>query len=143
MPQLTRRRYPERQDCWHVYLGDVHVGTIVRRVGQPHDQDAWQWLCGFYPGSNPASRREESRRPLSKLAPTSMWRGGRSQLGERPPTIRLGAISGTGRPENMPCGSAAGVCRRTGDPMKHSPERPYATLRKSLINVDLLQHTAA
>jgi hypothetical protein len=23
MPQLTRRRYPERQDCWHVYYGDA------------------------------------------------------------------------------------------------------------------------
>jgi HEPN domain len=57
MPALTRRRYPERQDCWHVYFGDVHVGTIARRVGQPHDQDPWQWLCGFYPGSDPGEQR--------------------------------------------------------------------------------------
>jgi hypothetical protein len=28
MVQLTRRRYPERPDCWHIYFGDVHVGTI-------------------------------------------------------------------------------------------------------------------
>ena len=33
MPTLTRRRYPERPDCWHVYYGDVHAGTIARRVG--------------------------------------------------------------------------------------------------------------
>jgi hypothetical protein len=32
MPALTRRRYPERQDCWHVYYGDVHVGTIARPI---------------------------------------------------------------------------------------------------------------
>jgi hypothetical protein len=56
MPELPRRRYPERQDCWQVYFGDVHVGTIARRVGQPHDQDAWQWLCGFYPGSDPGEQ---------------------------------------------------------------------------------------
>jgi hypothetical protein len=56
MPELTRRRYPERPDCWQVYYGDVHVGTIARRVGQPHDQDAWQWLCGFYPGSDPGEQ---------------------------------------------------------------------------------------
>jgi hypothetical protein len=56
MPALTRRQYPERQDCWHVYFGDVHVGTIARRVGQPHDQDAWQRLCGFYPGSDPGEQ---------------------------------------------------------------------------------------
>ena len=30
MPALTRRRYPERQDCRHVYYGDVQVGTIAR-----------------------------------------------------------------------------------------------------------------
>jgi hypothetical protein len=29
MVELTRRRYPERQDGWHVYHGDVHVGTIA------------------------------------------------------------------------------------------------------------------
>ncbi len=56
MPALTRRRYPERQDSWHVYFGDVHVGTIARGVGQPHDQDPWQWLCGFYPGSEPGEQ---------------------------------------------------------------------------------------
>jgi hypothetical protein len=43
------RRYPERPDCWHVYYGDVHVGTIARRTGNPHDTDPWAWRCGFYP----------------------------------------------------------------------------------------------
>jgi hypothetical protein len=53
MPALTRRRYPERHDCWHVYCGDVHVGTIALRTGVPHDADPWGWSCGFYPGSHP------------------------------------------------------------------------------------------
>ena len=53
MPALTRRRYPERPDCWHVYYGDVHAGTIAIRVGCPHDEDQWEWSCGFYPGSRP------------------------------------------------------------------------------------------
>jgi hypothetical protein len=53
MPQLTRRRYPERPDCWHIYFGDVHVGTIAIRSGIPHDEDPWGWSCGFYPGSHP------------------------------------------------------------------------------------------
>jgi hypothetical protein len=52
MPALTRRRYPERHDCWHVYF-DVHVGTIVRRVGIPNSTPPWSWSCGFYPGSHP------------------------------------------------------------------------------------------
>jgi hypothetical protein len=50
MPDLTRRRDPSRADCWLVYYGDVHVGTIARRVGHPGAVEAWQWRCGFYPG---------------------------------------------------------------------------------------------
>ena len=57
MPVLTRRRYPERQDCWHVYFGDVQVGTIVRSVGNPNAEAQWQWQCGFYPGSEPGEYR--------------------------------------------------------------------------------------
>ena len=53
MPALTRRRYPERPDCWHIYCGDVHAGTIAMRVGNPHDTDPWERSCGFYPGSHP------------------------------------------------------------------------------------------
>jgi hypothetical protein len=52
MPALTRRRYPERHDCWHVYYGDVHVGTIASRAGVPVDVDQWGWDCGFYPRSH-------------------------------------------------------------------------------------------
>jgi hypothetical protein len=37
MPMLTRRRYPERPDYWHIYYGDVCVGTIAKRVGNPFD----------------------------------------------------------------------------------------------------------
>jgi hypothetical protein len=52
--KLTRRRSPDhREECWHVYYGDVHVGTIALRTGIPHDEDAWGWSCGFYPGSHP------------------------------------------------------------------------------------------
>lgn len=53
MPALTRRRYPERPDCWHVYYGDVHVGTIAIRTGIPPGEDPWEWACGFYPGCEP------------------------------------------------------------------------------------------
>jgi hypothetical protein len=54
MPELTRR--PDREapdECWHVYYGDVRVGTIAKRVGIPFDEDPWGWACGFYPGSHP------------------------------------------------------------------------------------------
>jgi hypothetical protein len=53
MPQLTSRRSADRQDCWHIYFGDVHAGTIAMRAGNPHDTEPWEWICGFYPGSRP------------------------------------------------------------------------------------------
>jgi hypothetical protein len=48
MPALTRRRNLEAPDeCWHVYYGDVQVGTIARRVGCPVDVDQWEWRRRF------------------------------------------------------------------------------------------------
>lgn len=46
MPELTRRRYSERPDCWQVYYGDVHVGTLEIRIGNAPGTDAWEWACG-------------------------------------------------------------------------------------------------
>jgi hypothetical protein len=57
MPTLTRRRYPQRPDCWHIYYGDVHAGTIARRVGNPFDTAPWEWACGFYRGSHPGEHQ--------------------------------------------------------------------------------------
>jgi hypothetical protein len=60
MPELARRRYSERPDCWHVFYGDVHVGTIARRTGCPADVDQWEWSCGFYPGSHPSEHLHDT-----------------------------------------------------------------------------------
>jgi hypothetical protein len=50
MPALSRRRSREaHQECWHIFCGDVRVGTITERAGVPHDVDQWGWRCGFYP----------------------------------------------------------------------------------------------
>ena len=49
MPELTRRRSIDaREECWHVYYGDVLAGTIPIGSGNPHDKDPWEWHCGFY-----------------------------------------------------------------------------------------------
>jgi hypothetical protein len=38
LPKLTRRRSLDAPDeCWHVYYGDVRVGTIAIRTGMPPD----------------------------------------------------------------------------------------------------------
>jgi hypothetical protein len=58
MPELTRRREKEgHQQCWHIYYGDVHVGTIGERAGVPVGVDQWGWKCGFYPGAEPNEHR--------------------------------------------------------------------------------------
>ena len=55
MPQLTRRRDPNTtQETWGVYYGDVQVGTIAERAGNPAGSPRWQWACDFYPGSHPS-----------------------------------------------------------------------------------------
>jgi hypothetical protein len=49
MPALSRRRSDNpHHETWHVYFGDVHVGTIGERAGVPVDVDQWSWSCGFY-----------------------------------------------------------------------------------------------
>jgi hypothetical protein len=56
--RLFRRRVQgAQQQCWHVFYGDVHVGTITERAGVPHDVDRWGWDCGFYPVTH---RREHA-----------------------------------------------------------------------------------
>jgi hypothetical protein len=55
---LTRRRSSDaHRAAWHVYYGDVHVGTIGRRAGAPVDVDQWSWSCGFYPGLRSGQHR--------------------------------------------------------------------------------------
>ena len=58
MPALTRRKYPERPDCWQIYYGDVCVGSIALRSGCPVDEPQWEWGCGFYPGMGPRQGRQ-------------------------------------------------------------------------------------
>ncbi|WP_187435498.1 hypothetical protein [Bradyrhizobium cytisi] len=54
MPHLTRRRDRNAgQESWLIYYGDVHVGSIGLRSGNPTESDPWEWRCGFYPGSRP------------------------------------------------------------------------------------------
>jgi hypothetical protein len=58
MPALTRRRSTDaREECWHIYYGDVQAGTIAIRIGNPQDEDPWEWYCGFYPGSHPGEHQ--------------------------------------------------------------------------------------
>ena len=41
--------------------GSIRLGSataqIAKSVGNPGAVEQWQWLCGFYPGSNPGEQR--------------------------------------------------------------------------------------
>jgi hypothetical protein len=61
MPELTRRRSTDaREECWHVYYGYVHVGTIALRSGALVDVDQWGWQCGFHPPSHNGRQTEDT-----------------------------------------------------------------------------------
>jgi len=49
LPALTRRRSPHAQDCWHVYYGDVRVGTIAMRMPSPRRHADWQFQAWLDP----------------------------------------------------------------------------------------------
>jgi hypothetical protein len=54
MPSLTRgSNLDSREEAWLIFYGDVKVGAIGRRSGNPVGTDSWFWRCGFYPVSNP------------------------------------------------------------------------------------------
>lgn len=51
MTALTRRKKPDRPDCWNIRAGDVDIGAIGRRPGVPLHVDQWEWSCGIHPNA--------------------------------------------------------------------------------------------
>ena len=77
MPALTRRRSTDApEEWWHIYYGDVQVGTIAIRTGIPHDEDPWGWSCGFYPGSHPGEHEDGTAATFDQAHPDfeAAWR---------------------------------------------------------------------
>jgi hypothetical protein len=67
MPALTRRRSTDApEECWHIYCGDVRVGTIAIRTGIPHEEHPWGWICGFYPGCQPSEYKDGTAKTFDK-----------------------------------------------------------------------------
>ena len=122
--ELTRRRYPERRDCWHVYFGDVRVGTISIRTGVPFDVDQWEWTCGFYPGCEPGQHsngsavdfehaRADFEEAWRRLLPTRTeehfqeWRDQRDWTARKYAMWKRGELLPSQKPNTMmrcPCG---------------------------------------
>ena len=65
-----------QQETWLIHYGDVRVGVIAERVGNPDHTPGWQWSCGFYPGSNFSERasRLADRFDQARHALEAAWR---------------------------------------------------------------------
>jgi len=109
MPDLTRRPDPSRANRWLIHYGDVHVGTISKCVGNPGAAEAWQWLCGFYPGSNPGDQRGGRRHV--RAGPRRV-RGGLARL---PAKAIRGRLSGLARSAGMDGGKVSPLRSRRAD----------------------------
>ena len=108
MPELTRRRSTDaREECWHVYYGDVLAGTIAIRSGNPHDEDPWELHCGFYPGSHPGEHQDGTAASFDEARSDSKPRGRFFWRSEPRLTFRRGVASKIGPLENMRCGKPA------------------------------------
>src|ERR1700716_1757952 len=113
MPQLTRRRSPDaREECWHVYYGDVHTSTIAVRTGIPHDEDPWDWDCGFYPGSHPGEHQSGTAETFDPARADfeQAWAVFLSNRTEA--DFQAWRDNRIGPRKNMPCGNATRGCHR-------------------------------
>jgi len=110
MPELTRRRDPNRANSWLIYYADVHVGTIARSIGNPDAVPPWKWSCGIYPGPGDQRGSTAATFAEARAAFKAAWQ---DYLPAAPrPTCRPVVTNRHGRRRNT-CASASG-CRRTG-----------------------------
>ena len=122
MLALTRRHSPDPPDeCWHVYYGDVRVGTIAIRTGIPPHEDPWGWNCGFYPGSHPGECTDGTAPTFDQARvefedPLRVFLANGACFWPIEPTLifRNGATSGILRQRNIDASIEASGCRRTG-----------------------------
>jgi hypothetical protein len=112
MPALTRRRSLERSDCWHIYYGDVRVGTIAARAGVPVDVDQWGWQCGLYPPSHHGRHTEGTAETFEQARAEfeAAWK----EYSQNARKLILKNIDARkhGRRGNMRCGTPAAGCPR-------------------------------
>jgi hypothetical protein len=84
----TRRRAPERQDCWQIYYGDQHVGPIAR--GRCRGQlrirlvAAWRRILPNVREPNFQERLDERDWTAQKYA---MWARGEVMSSQKPNSI--------------------------------------------------------
>ena len=121
-PSLPAAAISKPAKCRQIYFGDVRVGTIAIRTGNPHDTDPWEWWCGFYPGSHPRERQSGTAATFDQ-ARADFEAASRVFLSNRTEAdFQAWVMSETRSLANMRSGTPATGCRPTsGNPA--SPAR--------------------
>jgi hypothetical protein len=96
-------------DVWHVYYGDVQVGSVGMRSGVPNGVDQWGWSCGFI---SQRLRITEGTAPTFDLARAKFEKPGRPTCpAASMPTSPNIASTAPGRPGNTQCMTPVCGCR--------------------------------
>jgi hypothetical protein len=69
-------------ESWLIFYGDVQVGAIKLRTGNPWNTPSWEWRCGFYPGGRPGECSSGTA-PTFELARTDFGRAWDAFLSKR------------------------------------------------------------
>ena len=110
MTELTRRRMKDSKvDVWHVYYGDVQVGSIGMRSGVPNEVDQWGWTCGF---NSQRLRITEGTAPTFALAVPNLRKRGKPTCpaASKPISPNI-ASNAPGPPGNTQCMTPVCGCR--------------------------------
>jgi hypothetical protein len=103
------------QETWLVYYGDVRVGAVALRSGNPADTDQWGWRCGSIRDLIHENIRAAPRLRSIKRAPISRMLGAYSSRTAPRPIFRHGAVSAIGPRKNTGASIAASTCRMIGN----------------------------
>jgi hypothetical protein len=127
MPALTRRRDRNLpQECWCIYYGDVHAGTIMQRSAIPAPRRGGNGGVASIRALGRANAQEVPRRALTKLEQHSKLRGACSYRSAQRPTSRSGASSRLGPLRNTAASIGANGCRPIGGQREnHHPDCPW------------------
>jgi hypothetical protein len=107
MPVLTRRNPDARQESWQVYYGDVRVGSIAMRSGNPADT-ALRLLSG-QPSKGMHVRHGRHLQPGARRFRGSL--AGLSRRSQRPTSTNIGSTA-PGQRGNTRCGIRDASCPR-------------------------------
>jgi hypothetical protein len=128
MPELSRRRSTDaREECWHIYYGDIHAGTIAIRTGNLMMRIRGSGIAVSIRDRSRASNRTARPPPSTRPAPISSAPGGCFCRIELRLISRRGAISGLDREEIRAVGCRqAAAAERMGarEAMQHLFEMP-------------------